>query len=339
MGRLSERENFYKLVRGERPNYVPWQPGLLQILYSSVVLDRPKGKRPGQDWFGVWWNEDPETPGMLAVDISKPYVLKDIEDWEEAITWPDLASIDWKTAALSDLPEGKDPARILIAFSVSGPFERLHDLLGFEEALVATVISPETCGAFFERYCDYKIEMIGYLKKYYDIDAVHFQDDWGTQKDLFFRPEFWRTYIKPYIKRVIDAVKAMGVVFVMHSCGKIDLIVDEIVEMGIDIIDPTQPVNDLTRWKQDFGNQVIFMGGLDAQNIIDNPRRTIEEIKQEVHEKIDLLATDGRYIPFSVSLTPRLEIALNEVFIYGRRFYGEDYEEEISAFERERGLA
>ncbi|MDR3315170.1 MAG: hypothetical protein LBS98_01590 [Coriobacteriales bacterium] len=332
MAKLTERENFYRMVAREQPDFVSHQPSLIQMLMSSVVLDRPPAHTDGQDWFGVWWHDDPTSPGLLAVDISKPRVLESIEDWETALTWPDLEAIDWEAAAKADLPDGKDMTKVLITFIVSGPFERLHDLLGFEEALISTITDPDACGAFFSKLCDFKIGIIRKLKQYYDIDVVHFQDDWGTQKDLFFQPDFWRTQIKPHIKRVIDATHELGLLFDMHSCGRIDLIIDEIMELGPDIIDPVQPVNDLVRWQHDYKDKVIFMGGLNAQDVIDNPAKTDEDIFSEVHEKTDLFATDGYFIPFAVSLTPRVLTALDESFIYGRRFYGNDYEDEIAAF-------
>jgi hypothetical protein len=334
---LSERENFYLMLDHDKPEFVSHQPSLIQMLLPSAVLDRPPGNLAGQDWFGVWWVADPDQPMLLAVDTSKPFVLDDIEEWPERITFPDLDTIDWEAAAKADLPNGKDPNKITIAMLVSGPFERLHDLMGFEEALVSTFIAPEACGAFFSRLCDFKIEVIRRLKRYYDIDGVHFQDDWGTQKDLFFQPDFWREQIKPHVQRVIDAVHELGMFFDMHSCGRIDLIVDEIVDMGIDIIDPAQPVNDLKRWHKDFGDKVIFMGGLDAQRIIDNPDASNEEVIREVHDKIDLLARDGYFIPFAVALTPRVMLALDESFVYGRRFYGNDYSAEVVDFNNKTG--
>jgi hypothetical protein len=332
MPKLTERENFYLMVDRKQPEYVSHQPSLLHMLFSSVVLDRPLGHVSGQDWFGVWWTDDPDSPGLLAVDTSKPRVLEDIEDWEDVLVWPDLEALDWEAAVKTDLPDGKDPDRILCGFMVSGPFERLHDLLGFEDALIATITAPDACEAFFSKLCDFKIEIIRKLKKYYDIDMLHFQDDWGTQKDLFFQPDFWRTRIKPHVQRVIDATHELGVLFDMHSCGRVDLIVDDIIDMGVDVIDPVQPVNDLPRWKEAFGDRVIFMGALDAQGIIDNVDKTDEDVKQEVKEKIDLFATDGYFIPFSVSLSPRVMLALDESFVYGRSFYNDDYQDEIDDF-------
>jgi hypothetical protein len=329
---ISERENFYRMVRREPLDFVSHQPSLIQVCLPSVVLDRPPGHTAGQDWFGVWWHDDELVPGTLATDTRKPRVLEDIEDWEKVITWPDLEAIDWEKAAKTDLPNGKDPNKILMCMLVSGPFERLHHLLGFEDALVSTVIAPEACGAFFSKLCDFKIEIIKKLKQYYDVDLVHFQDDWGTQKDLFFKPDFWREWIKPNIKRVIDATHQLGLLFDMHSCGRIDLVFDELMELGPDVVDPAQPVNDLVRWHNDYKDRVIFMGGLNAQDVIDNPGKSDQEIVEEVHEKIDLLATDGYLIPFAVSLSPRVMDALDEAFVYGRRFYGKDYEQEIATF-------
>ena len=107
----------------------------------------------------------------------------------------------------------------------------------------------------------------------------------------------------------------------MHSCGKIDRIAAEVADMGIDVLDPCQPVNDLASWKRDFGNKCAFMGGIDAQNIVDNEHVSEEEIRKEVRTKIDLLAPGGGYIPFAVSMSPRNAIALDEIKNYGATFY------------------
>ena len=107
----------------------------------------------------------------------------------------------------------------------------------------------------------------------------------------------------------------------MHSCGKIDRIASEVADLGIDMLDPCQPINDLAAWKRDFGNKCAFMGGIDAQNIIDNEKASEEDIRQEVRKKIDLLAPGGGYIPFAVSMSPRNSIALDEIKKYGSTFY------------------
>ena len=226
MEKITERENFLRMLRHERPDFMPHQPSLLQMIIPSAIGDRAENCGTGYDWFGVHWTEDPDMPMMPMVTPGMPPVLEDIEDWEEVIEWPDLDAIDWEACARKDVPV-KDPSKILCAMMVSGPFERLHDLMGFEGALCALVTNPEECEAFFSRLCDFKIEQIKRLKEHYDVDMVHFQDDWGTQTDLMFQPEIWRTLIRPHVKRVVDAAHDLGVLFDQHSCGKIDRIVGE----------------------------------------------------------------------------------------------------------------
>lgn len=316
---ISEKENFMRMINKQDPDYVTFQGNLIQMVLPSALKDRPEGCAEGYDWFGVHWSGD---PGLVVPTVGQEPVLEDIEDWEEVIQWPDLSQIDWEACAKQDLPQ-KDPNKIVNAMLVSGPFERLHDLMGFEEALCATITNPEECGAFFSRLCDFKIEQIHYLKKYYDIDMVHFQDDWGSQKDMLISPEFWKTYIKPHVKRVVDAAHSEGVLFDMHSCGKIDRIVDEIIDMGVDILDPVQPVNDLELWAKKYARKVIFMGGVDAQHVVDRVDVTDAELKAEVESKIDLLAKDGYYIPSVISpeFSGKMIKTLLFGWLYGKTFY------------------
>jgi hypothetical protein len=328
----TERENFFKMLRREDPDFVSYQPDLLQMVLPSALQDRPASHRTGYDWFGVHWSEDADMPGMLVATAGQKPVLEDINDWESVIKWPDLAAIDWAACAKHDVPQ-KDMSKILCAMLVSGPFERLHDLMGFENALCALITDPEACGAFFSRLCDFKIEQLRYLKKNYDLDMVHFQDDWGNQKDLFFDPVFWRQHIMPHVKRVIDAAHDLGMCFDMHSCGRIDRIIDDIIDLGVDVIDPVQPVNDMAGWVSRFGRNVIFMGGLNAQEVIDYPTATDEDIRREAEAKIDLFAKTGYYIPFAVSLSPRVKDALAYGYIYGKTYYKpQEYAAAVEAF-------
>lgn len=335
MQKITERENFYRMVNREQPDFVPHQPSLLQMILPSAIGDRPPGHVTGHDWFGVHWTEDPTLPMMLMTTPNVPPILEDVCDWQDVIKWPDLSAIDWDACARQDVPE-KDPTKILCAMMVSGPFERLHDLMGFENALCALMTDPEECEAFFSRLCDFKIEQIQYLKKYYDVDMIHFQDDWGSQRDLLFNPQVWQDLIKPHVQRVVDAAHDLGILFDMHSCGMIDRIVDDIIDMGVDILDPVQPINDIQRWNADYQGKVIFMGALDAQNVIDNPLATAEDIKREVRAKTDLFSKNGYFIPFAVALSPKVFDALDEAFIYGRTFYSDKYSDDVALFTAEK---
>lgn len=336
---ITERENFFKMLRREDPDFVPYQPELLQMVLPSALGDRPAGHHTGYDWFGVHWSEDPDMPMMLVATAGQKPILEDICDWETTLKWPDLSAIDWAACAAHDVPQ-KDMTKILCAMMVSGPFERLHDLMGFENALCALITEPEACGAFFSRLCDFKIEQLGYLKKYYDLDMIHFQDDWGNQKDLFFDPSFWRQHIMPHVQRVVTAAHDLGLLFDMHSCGKIDRIADDIVAMGVDVLDPVQPVNDMTRWIDTYGRKVIFMGALNAQNVIDVPSVSDMAMRRDVEQTIDLFSKTGYLIPFAVSLSPRVMDALAYGYEYGKTYYKpSEYADAVDDFIRKRAAS
>jgi Uroporphyrinogen decarboxylase (URO-D) len=314
---ISPKENMLRMLNHEVPDFVPYQPEAFQMIRANAMHERPYGYVTGYDWFGVHWTSD---GGLPVPTAGVSHVLEDITLWKEQVEFPDLDNWDWESDAKRDCKE-QDSNKLTFIIMGTGPFERLHALMGFEEALCALITNPEECGQLFSAVVDFKIKQMYYLKKYYHVDMVHFHDDWGSQKDLFFHPDIWRTLIKPQIQRAVDAAHELGIYFIMHSCGKIDRIANEIADMGIDILDPAQPINDLARWKREFGHKVAFMGGIDAQNVVDNPACSEEEIRKEVREKIDLLAPQGGYIPFAVAVTPRNAIALDEIKQYGRDFY------------------
>lgn len=314
--RLTPKENMIRMLNHEVPDYVPYQPEAFQMIRANAIHERPYGYVTGYDWFGVHWTSE---NGLPVPTAGAAHVLDDITQWRDVVKFPDLDNWDWETDARRDCAE-QDPDKLTFIIMGTGPFERLHALMGFEEALCALVTEPEECGEFFGAVVDFKIKQMKYLKQYYKVDIVHFHDDWGSQRDLFFSPDIWRKLLKPHIKRAVDATHDIGIYFIMHSCGKIDRIADEIADLGIDVLDPAQPINDLQHWKESFGDKVAFMGGIDAQNVVDNEKCSEEDIRREVRAKIDLLAPGG-YIPFAVSMSPRNAVALDEIQKYGRDFY------------------
>lgn len=311
---LSERDNFMRMVRGEEREYVPSVINLFQLVIPTVKADKPYGDVAGTDGFGRRWIQ-PEGQPVIPDPTQEP-LLEDISAWDTQVSWPVLADLDWEAAAKRDIPH-RNPNKVLLLQLTSGPFERLHDLMGFEEALMSTITDPEECEAFFSKFCDYRIEQLKYIKKYYNPDMIQFHDDWGSQQDLLFRPEFWREHIRPHVKRVIDACHEMDMLFNMHTCGKVDRIIDDIVDMGPDMIDSMMVCNDLDRWMEVHGGKVIFMGGLDNQGVIDRPGVTTKELRKEVKSRIRRYATKGNYFPMTYCTGPNVPKTLLFAAWYG----------------------
>ncbi|MBQ2895739.1 MAG: hypothetical protein IJE26_03415 [Oscillospiraceae bacterium] len=316
---ISERENFFKMARGEEREFVPAVMNLFQLVIPTVRADKPYGDVAGVDGFGRRWIKPEGQP--VIPDPAQAPLLTEIERWTTDVNWPKLPELDWEAAAKRDVPR-RDGERILMVQLTSGPFERLHDLMGFEAALVATVTDPEICEAFFARFCDYRIEQLSYIKEYYNPDLIQFHDDWGSQEDLLISPEFWRTALMPHVKRVVDACHELGMLFNMHTCGRVDRILDDIVGMGVDMIDSMMVCNDLDRWMADYGRKVIFMGGLDSQGVIDRSDATPADLRREVKSRIHRYASKGNYFPMTYCTGPNVPMTLLFAAWYGYTYNG-----------------
>ncbi|MBR6748535.1 MAG: hypothetical protein IKM07_06305 [Clostridia bacterium] len=150
-----------------------------------------------------------------------------------------------------------------------GFFECFNGVFGIEEQLLQVAASPEALGELYARQADWTI---AYADHCIDagVDMVHISDDWGAQSNLMFSPDFWRSYIKPNLKRVIDRIHDRGCLASLHSDGCINPVVDELTELGIDCVHPWQEsagmsyADYLTRYADSFA----IMGGVCIQRTL-----------------------------------------------------------------------
>ena len=115
--------------------------------------------------------------------------------------------------------------------SSMGPLSVLHALMGMVEANCAIIEEPEATYALLTAITDYKIALIDRLTDYYPLDLVNLHDDWGHGTSTFLSPQTWRTMIKPHIKRITDFVPSKGLFFDIHSCGYIEPLLPDMVEI------------------------------------------------------------------------------------------------------------
>ena len=203
-------------------------------------------------------------------------------------------------------------------------FERMHALMGFENALMALVEDPESCFEFFSAIADYKIVYFKKIAKYYPADVIAAHDDYGSADRMFMSPETWRHLIKPNLKRMVDTCHELGLIYEHHSCGYIEPIIPDLVEIGVDALDPLQVVNkNMSTIKQKYQDKLTFVGGIDNVGVEDRPGVTDEEIIADYHKCIDRLAPGGSYVVFTATATPHsIPLLLLEHMRYGaKRFY------------------
>jgi len=192
---------------------------------------------------------------------------------------------------------GIDRRETLVAGYVEmGLFERSCLLLGMSEALMAYATEPDSMSELLAAIAEYKVRLIERFDEVADLDIMWYGDDWGMQEGLFMQPETWRETVKPHTQRIYDCLKGRGILINQHSCGKIEAVFDDIVEMGADMVDPCQPCNDLAALKRQYAGQICFYGAIDSQFVLDRPGATAEEVRAEVRTRIEQLGREGEYI-------------------------------------------
>jgi len=172
-------------------------------------------------------------------------------------------------------------------------------LRGIDQILLDLALEPDIARAIFRRVADFYLE---YARRTFaaagdGIDIFMMGDDFGTQKGLFMRPAMWREFLRPGFKAFIDLAKAHGYRVAHHSCGSIKAIIPDLIECGLDILNPVQPdVVDMDRreLKARFGDRLTLHGSISIQKTL--PFGTPDEVREEVRERFSTLAPGGGFI-------------------------------------------
>jgi len=165
-------------------------------------------------------------------------------------------------------------------------FERLFALRGMENTLADFHTNEPEVRRLCDALTEYVMELIQEWGKT-DISAMFLTDDWGSQDALMISPMMWKRFFKEYYRRIFAEVHRWGKDVMFHSCGSIASIIPELIEVGVDILDPMQPGPlNLAEVARQFGGKVAFSGGIDDQRLEDY---SPQEVKDMVRRTIDIL--------------------------------------------------
>jgi len=154
--------------------------------------------------------------------------------------------------------------------------------------------APEFVDELLDRICDYNVALVKDAIKY-DIDAVHFGDDWGSQRGMLMSPQTWERFLMPRLARQYAATKDAGKLVTIHSCGKVQEVFPQLIEIGLDCFNPFQPeVMDVYEMKRVYGGRLSFWGGISTQRLL--PYGTPDEVKVEARRMMSEVGRDGGYI-------------------------------------------
>jgi len=251
------------------------------------------------DEWGVTWAR-PEDGHYLAVDgpfhrLDEP-TLQDLEGRR----WPDPAD-PGRFRGLAErarkLRETTDCA-VVLNLGV-GPLHLCQFMRGWAEWLEDLLVNPAFGEGLFDRAVDFFVAVAerALAETAEFIDVAWFSDDLGSQRGLLVRPELYRRVVKPRHRRIVETVKRYGRKVAYHSCGSVYAILPDLVEIGVDMLNPVQVAAahmDTARLKREFGRELVFWGAIDTQRVLS--RGTPAEVRQEVQRRLQDLGGDGGYI-------------------------------------------
>jgi len=255
--------------------------------YWGWPTELPEMKEHFLDEFGVTWNRSGKDKDIGVID--KPIISEpDISLWNEPVLDEKRLRSEWENLLETKEDKFTFPG---IGFSM---FERAWSLCGMEDVFAYMVQEPDFLHELLDRICDYNIKIIK-MSMEYPFDGFYFGDDWGQQKGLMMGPVFWRQFIKPRMKRMYLEVKKNNRYIMQHSCGDIEEIFPDLIEIGLDCYQTFQPeIYDIKKVKEKYGDKLTFWGGISTQRLL--PYATPDEVYLKTKEIMKIMGKGGGYI-------------------------------------------
>ncbi len=250
----------------------------------------------GADIFGARYENIDYGSGSYSECVYHPLAqYETLTEIERNYQWPNPDWFDYSGIASQISGKEEQP----ISGGGSEPFLTYCNLRGLEQAYLDLVLHPEIA-----HYCLDKLYGLAYenTRRIYEqipgkVTLTMVAEDMGSQESLLFSREHIRTFFFPGMKRMIDLAHAAGAYVITHSDGAIRAILPDLIELGVDILDPIQwrcRGMERQELKRDFGSRLIFHGGVDNQQTLSFGRP--EDVRHEVIENIRTLGAGGGYI-------------------------------------------
>ncbi len=318
---MTPKERWLAVLRREKPDRLPmdyWATpeatekllrhlGLQDVrqMYRQQHIDRVRGVAPeyvgpplapDEDVFGCRFRDVDYGTGVYRECVYSPLArFKSVEEIEANYRWPNPDW--WDYSGIKEQVKGWE--EYPIQGGGSEPFLIYKNLRGQEQAMMDLILNPEIV-----HYCLDKLFDLAYenTTRIYEqlpgqVMLSYIAEDMGGQTGLLFSRKHIHEFLLPRMKRMIDLAHQAGAYVFHHSDGAIREIIPDMIALGIDILNPIQwrcPGMEREGLKRDFGDKLIFHGGVDNQYTL--AFGTVEEVREEVADNIRILGAGGGYI-------------------------------------------
>jgi uroporphyrinogen decarboxylase len=284
-------ENLLRVLNGQEPEWIPvecladrryGEGAYIFVTYTGALVP-PQG---GIDLWGVNWTATGESlpypthhpANSLAQAIHLPF--PDVDGpglWDQA-------------KAQTDTARGRT---VVVARQVCALFELFWSLVGLECALMGLVSEPDLAATILDRIADWQVAAADRFIQI-GVDAARISDDYGAQHDLIVSPSLWRKLILPRLARLVARYKTAGIPVILHSCGNLTRIMDDLMDLKLAAFNIQVSANDLTSMKKRYGRRLCIWGGVSTQatSATGNP----EQVRLAVRQAISDLGYDGRLV-------------------------------------------
>ena len=306
---MTRREVIKLVLEAKRPPYVPWNIGLTQEareklrqhfgqsdledalqnhflrLGSDIGFFTDLGDDCVQDVFGVVWDRS------IDKDIGSPKNCVLPKPTLKGYSFPDPLDPRFFADIPGRIEKSGHHFRVFqIGFSL---WERAWTLRGWENLMMDFYDHPGFVNDLLNTIADYNVAQVKEALNY-DIDAVYFGDDWGMQRGLQMGSVMWHRFIYPVLKRMYGVVREASRYVMIHSCGDVDELFDDLIEIGVNCFNPFQPeVMDVTSLMQQYRGRLAFHGGLSTQRTL--PYGSSDDVRRETEYLLEL-GRDGGYV-------------------------------------------
>jgi uroporphyrinogen decarboxylase len=242
------------------------------VAVSGFQYD-PDIYRNGWDQWGVFWEK--------IHDIHHP-----IKEWDDLLTYS-FPKVQPDLFPAHDIAHCRQEGETVI-FGGGGQlitFERYRTLRGFENCLTDPILYPENCHDLIGRIERYNRSVI---QRWLELgcDIVGLADDLGSMRNILLSPELWRRFYKPCYRRYCELIHEAGAKAWLHSDGAIAAIIPDLVEVGVDILDPVQAeCIDIRRLAAEYKGRLVVWGGMNSHVI---GLGTYDSVRRHASESIEV---------------------------------------------------